>query len=169
MPENTLALFGALQLFFNDIAQRGIPAHVAAFILKHIREHNAVPLEDVPLKDWLSIDPKDTLELYLEFSLFCQSIYDNQVNALEATEQIESVHLHIEDARKKIMSASLEELGFENSQRDFLNSLDITNLNSLINLGAENLIRLKGDHSYDFISRVLERARTIPLVPTFAA
>lgn len=169
MPENTLALFGALQLFFNDIAQRGIPAHVAAFILKHIREHNAVPLEDVPLKDWLSIDPKDTLELYLEFSLFCQSIYDNQVNALEATEQIESVHSHIEDARKKIMSASLEELGFENSQRDFLNSLDITNLNSLINLGAEKLIRLKGDHSYDFISRVLQRALTIPLIPTFAA
>lgn len=167
MPENTLALFGALQLFFSDIVKGLIPAHVAAFVLKHIREHNAVPLEDVPIADWLSINPKGAHELYSEFRDFCQEIHNGTVDALEAIGQIESVHSHIEQARQRLMRASLRELGFERSQLDFLSSHNIVNLQDLLALTSSELTALKGGRPFQFISAIIEHVRTIPLIPEF--
>lgn len=167
MPENTLALFGALELFFSDIAKSLIPAHVAAFVLQHIRKHNAIPLEDVPIADWLSINQRGTQELYLEFSLLCKDVHDGKVDAVEATEQIESVHSHIQQARERLMGAGLRELGFERSQLDFLSSHNITNLQELLALTSPELTALKGDHRFQFISAIIEHVRTIPLVPEF--
>lgn len=163
MTESTLLLFGALAQLFEDVAKGIIPAHVVAFVLSHMRQNDVVQLEDVPVQEWVVKTPNAESEMNLELSLFCKDVHDGRLDAAEATNHIRAVHSHIEDARARIMQVDLRDLGIQTHQLQFLSSNRIHNLTQLLAFTPAEFTQLRGEHSYYFVSTILEWASSIPL------
>lgn len=101
----------ALRDFHADIAAGKFSRHVGAYVLKKAHDGTFVELQEVPVHEWTLPEENET-ELDAAVATLLNDVLheDGTLSFVQATEILKSVHMHIDDARERLLSTPLKEI-----------------------------------------------------------